>query len=96
MAPTLAPGDWLLVDPLAYHERPPAPGELVVAHDPRQPERWLVKRVAAVAPDGRLLLAGDHPAHGPDHDPLPPLTTDALLGRPWLRYWPPKRAGRIR
>src|SRR5688572_24173347 len=57
MEPTLAAGDWLLVDPLAYRERPPRQGDLVVARDPRMSERVIVKRVAEVLPDGRLVLA---------------------------------------
>ena len=54
MAPTLEPGDWLLVDPDAYARRPPVAGELVLAPDPRVPERLLIKRVVEVDPDEAL------------------------------------------
>jgi signal peptidase I len=97
MAPTLRDGDWLLVDPDAYQRRWPAIGDLVVAADPRAPDRLLVKRVAHVDPDGRLTLAGDHPAHlEADPGELPAVSSSALHGRPWFRYWPPHRAGRTR
>ncbi len=94
MEPTLRAGDWLLVDPLAYAARSPQAGELIVARDPRAEERWLVKRVAGVAVDGSVSLSGDHPAHAADD--LPPVPHSHLIGRPWLRYWPPARLGRLR
>ncbi len=94
MAPTVEAGDWLLVDPGAYEAYSPRAGKLVVAADPREPERLLVKRVARVEPDGTLILVGDHPAHGEERD-LPPVPRTALRGRPWLRYWPPRRFGRL-
>ncbi|HUG47062.1 MAG TPA: S26 family signal peptidase [Candidatus Limnocylindria bacterium] len=93
MEPTLRAGDWLLVDPLAYGRRTPQVGELIVARDPRLPARWLVKRVAAVDRQGRLTLAGDHPSHR--QDDLPAVERQFVVGRPWLRYWPPGRIGRL-
>ena len=50
MVPTLRPGDRLLVDPSAFHERLPAVGDLVVLVDPEEASRWLVKRVVGVGP----------------------------------------------
>jgi signal peptidase I len=50
MLPVLQPGDRLLVDRRAYRDRPPAVGDIVVLVDPEMPQRWLVKRVAAVGP----------------------------------------------
>jgi hypothetical protein len=94
MEPTLRAGDWLLVDPSAYIDRPPGVGELVVARDPRSPARWLVKRVAAVAADGELHLVGDHPAHRSESG-LERVPHEFVVGRPWLRYWPLTRFGRI-
>ena len=96
MEPTLQAGDWLLVDPDAYRGRPPRAGDLVVAVDPRMSGRLLVKRVARVDDDGGLVLAGDHPAHARlDAEQMPPVHSDGLRGRPWFRYWPPPRIGRI-
>jgi nickel-type superoxide dismutase maturation protease len=95
MEPTLRDGDWLLVDTDAYRRRQPQAGELVVATHPRMPAGLVIKRVAVVHPDGRLSLAGDHPAHA-DEPALAGLAVPSLLGRPWFRYWPPRRIGRIR
>jgi nickel-type superoxide dismutase maturation protease len=95
MAPTLQPGDWLLVDPAAYRRRAPQPGQLVVALDPRQQRRELVKRVAAVDLDGRLLLAGDAREASTDSRTFGAVDPSAVAGRPWFRIKPLTRIGRI-
>jgi nickel-type superoxide dismutase maturation protease len=95
MTPTLEPGDWLLVDPDAYVDRPPDPGELVLAPDPREPSRLLVKRVVDVDDRGRLTVAGDNAAESSDSRAFGAIDQSALDGRPWFRYWPLRRWGRI-
>jgi nickel-type superoxide dismutase maturation protease len=95
MEPTLLDGDWLLVDPDAFARRAPRVGQLVVARDPREAARVVVKRVAAVDSAGSLTLAGDHPAHADDGESIGALPASALLGRPWFRYWPRSRFGPI-
>ena len=95
MEPTLQPGDWLLVDPTAYRRRQPKPGQLVVAPDPREPERELVKRVAAVDLDGRLLLAGDDRDASTNSRTFGAIDPATVRGRPWLRVRPLERFGRI-
>jgi hypothetical protein len=94
MEPTLADGDWLLVDPGAYSARFPRPGELVVVTDPREDRRLLVKRVTSATDDGLMALVGDHPAHGVEAA-LETVDPDAVVGRPWLRYWPFERFGPV-
>jgi signal peptidase I len=67
MAPTLRPGDQVLVDKLAYRASAvPTRGDLAVFHDPRTGEVML-KRVVAVAgdtvgiEDGSLVVNGRKP-----------------------------------
>ncbi len=96
MEPTLFPGDWLLVDPDAYTRRAPRAGELVVARDPRDVTRVIVKRVIALLGDDRVTLAGDHPAHAADAVTVGAVARGGLLGRPWFRYWPDGRIGPVR
>jgi nickel-type superoxide dismutase maturation protease len=96
MEPTLRRGDWLLFDPLTFRRRSARPGELVVVPDPREPARWLVKRVGAVETDGRLLVAGDDPAESTDSRAFGSVSPVDVVGQPWFRYWPPGRVGRIR
>ncbi|HEX5466424.1 MAG TPA: nickel-type superoxide dismutase maturation protease [Candidatus Limnocylindrales bacterium] len=95
MLPTLRPGDWLLVDPDAYRRRTPDAGDIVVVSDPREPDRLLVKRVVGVGPDGRLDLLGDDPSASTDSREFGPVEPSAVQGRPWARYWPPRRWGSL-
>jgi signal peptidase I len=92
MEPKLRDGDWLLVDPLAFAERAPRVGDLVVARDPRAGDRLLVKRVRSLGADGTVTIGGDHRAH---EDEGIPVERSNVLGRPWFRYWPARRLGRI-
>ena len=93
MEPTVSAGDWLLVDPDAFAGRPPMAGELVLAPDPREPERLLIKRVERVDAGGWLRLVGDAPDASTDSRTFGALEPGAVMGRPWFRYWPPRRFG---
>jgi nickel-type superoxide dismutase maturation protease len=96
MQPTLEAGDWLLTDPEAFATTGPAVGDLVLVPDPRMPTRLLVKRVAEVHDGGReLLVAGDRPDASIDSRAFGSVATTTVQGRPWLRYWPPRRFGRV-
>ena len=96
MAPTLLAGDWLLVDPDAYVRRRPRVGELVLVADPRQRGRLLVKRVSMTVGDAMIEVVGDAPWASTDSRQFGPVDADAVAGRPTFRYWPPRRAGRVR
>jgi signal peptidase I len=91
MSPALRDGDWLLVDPDAYRAAPARPGQLVLAESASGP---LVKRVGGTSGDGVVHLVGDAPSDGEHrHDVTIPVS--AISGRPWFRYWPPSRIGRV-
>lgn len=79
MAPTLLPGDFLLVDTLAYHSHAPQRGDVVLARDPYAPHRLLVKRVVAL-PGETVSEDADGLVHVSEQGP-PPTPT----GRPLLR-----------
>ena len=91
MAPTLSPGDRLIV-----RRRPcrPTVGALVVVADPRAPARLVVKRVAAVDTGG-VTVHGDNPAASTDSRTYGPVPTSAVRGRVVYRYAPQGRAGRL-
>lgn len=91
MMPALRPGDRLLAVRL---RRPPRAGEVVLAADPREPRRELVKRVAAVDASG-VTLRGDHPAFSTDARVFGAIPADRIGWRVVVRYWPLRRAGRI-
>jgi signal peptidase I len=92
MAPGLRAGDWLLVDPDAYRAGSPRPDDLVLAESD---DGLIVKRVGALPGNGMIELTGDAASDdGHRHDVVLPLSS--ISGRPWFRYWPPHRVGRLR
>lgn len=105
MAPALAPGDWLLLDPTL--DRWPRRGSVVVFREP-DTGMLAIKRVAARPGDrvriaaGTLHLAadeawllGDNGADSLDSRRYGPVPLEALVGRAWFRYGPARRMGRI-
>jgi phage repressor protein C with HTH and peptisase S24 domain len=88
MEPTLHDGDWLLVDPDAR----PGLGDVVCATDPSS-SLLVIKRIVDIDPDGRVLLGSDSPGHAGQR--IGPLDHSQIFGRAWLRYWPPRRLGRV-
>jgi len=95
MLPTLSPGDWVLVDEHAYDTRLPRRGHVVVAEDPRAPERHLVKRVSFVDLHGDVRLEGDNADESTDSREFGPVPATAVKGRVRWRYWPMTRTGAI-
>lgn len=95
MLPTLQAGDWVLVDQHAYRGRLPRRGHIVVARDPREPSRNLVKRVTAVDLHGNIRIEGDNVAASTDSRDFGPLPASLVAGRVRWRYWPLSRAGSV-
>ncbi|HEX7225632.1 MAG TPA: S26 family signal peptidase [Candidatus Limnocylindria bacterium] len=91
MAPALLPGDRLLV---VRRRGPIRRGDVVLALDPRDAARELVKRVDAVT-DAGVVLRGDHAALSTDARTFGALPASAVTWRAVLRYWPPGRVGQI-
>ncbi len=96
MTPALNPGDYVVVDTRAYTRRDPAPGQVVLASDPREPSRMIAKRVAG--PDGAdgVVLLGDNSQQSTDSRTFGPVHPGDITGRVFWRYWPPARFGPVR
>jgi len=92
MEPTLRDGDRVVVRRLG---RAPRAGDVVLVPDPRAPWRGLLKRIAAVGPEG-LELAGDRPDRSTDSRQFGPVDPRSVEGRVLFRYSPLARAGRVR
>ncbi|MCV0404323.1 MAG: nickel-type superoxide dismutase maturation protease [Chloroflexi bacterium] len=91
MYPTLSPGDRLV---LVRRGGAVRAGDVVVAPDPREPSRELVKRVASVGPRG-VELRGDNPVASTDGRTFGRVPEAAVQWRATVRYWPVRRFGRI-
>lgn len=88
MVPLLRPGDEVLVDPRAYSQEPPRPGDIVVARHPTQVDLKIIKRVIDVTGDGRFYLQGDNPdpTESSDSRSFGPVSLDHILGRVTSRF----------
>jgi nickel-type superoxide dismutase maturation protease len=96
MAPSLLPGDRLLVESRSYLRRVPRVGEIVLAADPRRGDRELIKRVAAVDDAAAAVdLRGDAPDESTDSRAFGAVPVTDVRWRAAFRYWPPERAGRL-
>ena len=91
MEPLLWPGDCIVVDRKAYERRLPSRGDIVLAHDPREPSRELVKRVDHVDLHGSAWLLGDNAPQSTDSRTFGAVRGDEIIGRVRWRYWPPMR-----
>ena len=89
MSPALLPGDRLIVARL-----PPRVGDVVLARDPRDPRRELIKRVARSGPAG-ITLRGDNLARSTDARTFGDMAPATVRWRAVWRYWPPDRAGSL-
>lgn len=89
MVPALRPGDRLVV--VRARARV---GDVVVASDPRDPGRELIKRVIAADAAG-VTLRGDNAAASTDARVFGAVPASAIQWRAAVRYWPPNRAGRL-
>lgn len=96
MAPALEPGDWLIVERVSRGGRRARPGDIVLARDPREPARTLVKRLVRIADGGGAWLEGDNPAESTDSRHFGPVGLDEVFGRVRWRYWPLRRTGTVR
>ena len=96
MAPALKPGDRLLVESRSFERRQPRPGEIVLAADPRDDGRELIKRVTAVdATAGEAEVRGDSPDASTDSRTFGAVPLASIRWRAAFRYWPLGRAGRL-
>jgi signal peptidase I len=88
MAPTLLPGDRLLL----LGRMSPRIGDIVALADPRGGERLLLKRVVSAAGD-EVVVEGDNLAWSTDSRVFGPVDRRDIRGRAVYRYFPPGRAG---
>lgn len=90
MAPALLAGDRLLVARLGS----PRVGDVVLAADPRNPRRELIKRVSGNDAGG-VVLTGDNPSESTDARTFGALPPAVVTWRVIGRYWPAHRIGRV-
>lgn len=87
MEPAYRHGERLLVNRLAYADRAPAVGDVVVLRDPDDATRHLLKRVAAApATDGAVFVLGDNAAMSRDSRVFGAVPRAAIVGKALFKY----------
>ena len=81
MQPTLLSGDIVLVDTRAYLVSMPSVGDIVLARHPYQRDVSIIKRVADITPERRLVLHSDNPHVGSDSRQFGTISQQRLVGR---------------
>ena len=79
MAPTLLPGDLVLIKPLKAQATLPAPGSIVVAQHPDRSSTRIIKRLATIQA-GNLVLLGDNPQASTDSRQFGAVPRRLLIG----------------
>jgi len=101
MAPTLLPGDWVLVVTPEHYERE----DVVVVEHPQRPGYEIVKRVVGVPGDeidDRTLgedeywVEGDFAERSTDSREFGPVSRSSLKAKAVLIYWPLDRRRAVR
>jgi signal peptidase I len=133
MEPNFSEGQFILVNKLAYLLGEPQRGDVLVFHNPNNPNEDYIKRIIGLPGDtltitgshvyvnGELLdepyiayeirpgeqfgpvviepdhlfVMGDNRPNSSDSRRFGPLPQDLVVGRAWLRVWPPDKWGLI-
>ena len=90
MKPAYPAGSCLLVNRLIYKFISPKVGDAIIARDPRDRDRLLLKRVMKKDENG-FWLAGDNPSESTDSRIFGSVERDLIVGKVLFRYWGEKR-----
>lgn len=81
MQPTLNNGDIVLVNKNAYTDTLPQIGDIVIARHPYQKDLTIIKRVAEITAEERLILHSDNPKAGSDSRQFGTISPSRILGK---------------
>lgn len=80
MEPTLRDGSIVFVDPRAYQNRKPIPGDIIHCRHPYKISVTMVKRVESVSPQS-LTIMGDNAPESTDSRSMGAIPHEHVLGR---------------
>lgn len=81
MLPTLVPGDIVLINPKAYVDSIPKVGDIVLAEHPYQRDLSIIKRVAEITSEGRVVLRSDNLKAGSDSRQFGTISLQRIIGQ---------------
>jgi nickel-type superoxide dismutase maturation protease len=83
MEPTLKPGDYVIVNRLAYLFGKPSKNDVIVLKHPQQKEKFLVKRIAEIR-DSEYFVLGDNTEFSKDSRHFGPIKRNMIVGKVWV------------
>lgn len=105
MEPTLANGDYLIIDEISYKFHKPEKGDIVVFRYPLDPSKYFIKRIIGMPGeilefDGQTItlkeneyfVMGDNRNASSDSRVWGPVPENLLVGRTFIRLWPFNKA----
>ncbi len=83
MEPTLKPGDYVIVNRLAYVFGKPSKNDVIVLKSPLQKAKFLIKRIADTK-DSKYFVLGDNAELSKDSRHFGPIKRNIIVGKVWL------------
>lgn len=87
MLPTLVPGDIVLINTQAYVNSIPKVGDIVLAKHPYQRDLSIIKRVAGITSEVRVVLSSDNPKVGSDSRQFGTISLQRIIGQVTCRSY---------
>ena len=84
MEPILRPGDYVIVNRLAYVFGNPTKNDVIVLRDPLQKDKFLIKRIADIR-DSEYFVIGDNKEISHDSRHFGPVESNSIVGKVWIR-----------
>lgn len=80
MEPTLKSGDYIIVNKLAYVFGKPSKGDVIVFKDPKEKNKFLVKRVSKII-SNKYFVVGDNKRYSQDSRHFGPINKNLIVGK---------------
>ena len=84
MEPKLKPGDYVLVNKLAYVFQKPAKRDVIIFRHPKEKNKFLIKRIASITDSGEYFVVGDNKNQSSDSRNFGNIKKNLIIGKVWL------------
>lgn len=81
MEPAIKPGDYVLVNKLAYLFGKPSKGDVIVFKHPREKNKFLIKRIASITVSGEYFVVGDNKSQSNDSRNFGSIKKNLIVGK---------------